>query len=94
MRQLTWMFTNASLNDVSNVFKCRCILFEHVMTESDVIGEVWFVANDLHSSGELLTGLFILAFLQTHKKKTEHGARTNKKVKMPKKRFALNQFSR
>lgn len=60
----TWMLPDPSLYDVSNVFKSWSILLQHVVAEGDVVGEVWFVANNLHCLSELRAGIIKVSFLK------------------------------
>jgi hypothetical protein len=59
------MLSDASLYDVSDVFESRGILLHLVVTESDVVGQLGLVAQNLHGCRKLLTRLLIQLILIT-----------------------------
>ena len=51
---LTWVLSDSSLDDISNVFQSRSKLLELVVTQRNIVGQVWLVSKNLHGCGELL----------------------------------------
>jgi len=61
--QHTRVFLDALLDDVCDVFEGRGVLFHHVVTQGDVVGEVRLVAQYLDGRRELLARLLVPVFL-------------------------------
>jgi len=61
--QHTRVFLDALLDDVRDVFEGGSVLFHHVVTQGDVVGEVRLVAQNLDGCSELLARLLVPVFL-------------------------------
>ena len=59
----TWMFADAALYDVGDVFERGRILLHHVVTQGHIVREVRLVSQNLHSGTKLLTSLIIAILL-------------------------------
>ena len=61
---LTWVFLDAPLNDLSDVFEGGGVLVLHVVAERDTVAGVRTVAHHQEHRVEVGAGLFIATLLQ------------------------------
>jgi len=74
------MFFNAFSNDVTDARMSSTILLQHVLTQSNVIREIWSVAADMLHLQKLPQCVFVPRFLQTVTADTKINKPVNMKV--------------